>query len=372
MQAAMETPSVLLDLAVVKRNLQRIADLAVAHGVQLRPHVKTHKSVEIARMQIAAGAVGITASKSTEAMEFIRCGIPSVTIAYPVIERPKIARLLRAGIDHGVRLCLVVDSLPGVEAIAAEASLAELRVDLQLKVDVGLHRCGVDPSALEAIEIASAIAGNAHLRFRGLLSHAGQAYRASSAADVRQVAHLEREMMVAFAHSLVAKGISVPMISVGCTPTVVLNDGFEGIDEIRPGNYVFMDLTQATLGVCGYEDLGLTVLTTVVSCNDRYAIADAGSKVLSSDRGPHGSEKIVGYGHAQRLKSPGSREMIVTHLSEEHAFIEHGGNRLDIGERLLIMPNHACSVVNLAGKYTVINEAGNIEYWKIDAAGCVV
>ncbi len=368
----METPAVVVDLAILKRNLARAAEMSTAYGVQLRPHIKTHKSVRIAWMQIAAGAVGITASKSTEAMKFIHAGIPSVTVAYPIIERSKIGRLLKGGTDHGVAIRFVVDSPAGVRAVAEEASLVGLTVDIQLKVDVGLRRCGVDPTAPESISIARAIADRPQLRFSGILSHAGQAYRASSTAEIRQIARAERELMFSFAQALSAAGISVPMISVGCTPTVVLHDGFDGIDEIRPGNYVFMDLTQVMLGVCQYEDIALTVLATVVSCNDLYAIADAGSKILSSDRGPHGSDKVLGYGLARRLESPGSPAMGVTHLSEEHAFIAHGGNRLRIGERLQIMPNHACSVANLAGKYAVVNESGDVEYWPVDAASCVV
>ena len=210
LQAAIETPAVVLELATVKHNLARIAQLSKVHGVQLRPHVKTHKSIRIARMQIAAGAVGITASKTSEALEFIRADISSVTIAYPVVDRSKIGPLLKAGIEHGVHLRLVVDSLAGVEAIAGEASLADVVVDVQLKVDVGLRRCGVDPTSPEAIRVARAIAGQPQLRFCGLLSHAGQAYRASSAEDVQEIGNTERELMLSFAQALTAAGISVP------------------------------------------------------------------------------------------------------------------------------------------------------------------
>jgi D-serine deaminase-like pyridoxal phosphate-dependent protein len=173
--------------------------------------------------------------------------------------------------------------------------------------------------------------------------------------------------MTGLAGRLRAEGIDVPEVSVGSTPTTLLHDGFEGITEIRPGNYVFMDRTQVALGVAASEDVALWVATTVVSANDRYAIVDAGSKVLSSDRGPHGSTSVAGYGLAWRCDAPDAPPLPLVALSEEHGFVEHGGRPPAVGTRMVILPNHSCTVVNLAEELIVAAEDGTTQRWPVDA-----
>lgn len=231
--------------------------------------------------------------------------------------------------------------------------------------------CGVDPAGGAAQRLAQEIDDRDGLRFAGLISHAGHAYAAADAEAVRVIAEDERITMLRVAAGLERAGIAVPAISVGSTPTIWLAESFSGITEIRPGNYVFMDLTQVSLGVAARADVALSVLATVVSCNDRYAIIDAGSKVLSSDRGPHGSARLSGFGLASRLERPEDPEMTVVSLSEEHGFVEHGGRWPRIGERLRIVPNHSCTVVSLARSLAVI-DGRTCESWPVDAHGCVL
>ena len=355
----------------MERNIAKAAAIArAAGGAAFRPHVKTHKSVRIARMQLAAGAVGVTTAKVSEAVVFMEHGIRDVTVAYPLIDPRKVDRLIRVAEHTGSKLRLVVDSPQGVAVIAAAATALQAKVGVLIKVDVGLHRCGVDPSGLLAGQLAGQLQSHPATFSVGLLSHAGHAYAAEDAAGVKRVAEDERVLITSLAQRLRRSGIDVPVVSAGSTPTVWLGECFEGITELRPGNAVFMDLTQLSLGVAGPQDLALSVLATVVSVNERFAIVDAGSKVLSSDIGPHGSKRLSGYGLAVLAEDPACR-MPVVNLSEEHSFLAHHGTPPRIGALVRIWPNHSCPVVNLANTLMVMADDGNVEAWPVDARGCV-
>ena len=209
------------------------------------------------------------------------------------------------------------------------------------------------------------------VRLAGLLSHAGHAYRSAGGAAIAEIAASERTGMVGLAERLGEAGVEVPAVSVGCTPTVIRNAGFGGITEIRPGNYVYMDRIQVALGVATLAEVALWVAATVVSVNQRYAIIDAGSKVLSSDRGPHGADNVSGYGLAFPLDRSDATPLTIASLSEEHGFVEHGGNPPSVGTPVLILPNHACPVANLARETILIEPDGNREPWPVDARGLV-
>ena len=364
--STLETPAVLVDRTVLERNVARAAQIAREAGVVLRPHAKTHKSLAIARLQMDAGAVGLTVAKTAEAMVFLEGGIRDVTVAHPLIDPRKITRLLEAARRTGSRVRVICNSMHGVEMLGSSAAALGAMLDVLVKVDVGLHRCGVDPAGPDGVDLARAIDAHAALRFDGLLSHAGHAYGAEGPEAVRDAAKAERRIMTEMADRIAHGGIAVPSISVGSTPTVWLGQSFAGLSEIRPGNYVFMDLTQVSLGVASRQDLALSVLATVVSKNARYAIVDAGSKVLSSDRGPHGSTRVSGYGLATRVSDPGD-EIVVASLSEEHGFLAHEGRPIAIGERFRIWPNHACPIVNLARALCVMDGSLCDQTWPIEA-----
>ncbi len=367
-----ETPAVVVDAGRLAANVARMAELARAHGVRLRPHAKTHKSLAVANLQGKAGATGLTVAKTSEAELFLGVGPRSVTIAHPLVDPAKIGRIVRAAQTNGADLRLIADSDAGIDAIASVAGALGAIVPVYLKVDVGLHRCGVDPSSETAMVLARRIASRPGLRFAGILSHAGHAYRLPDPQGLPRLVASERETMSALAERLRAGGLDVPDVSVGCTPTVIRNDGFEGITEIRPGNYVYMDRIQVGLGVASLGEVALWVAATVVSVNDRYAIIDAGSKVLSSDRGPHGSTHLEGYGLAWPTDRPDDAPMAIVSLSEEHGFIDHRGRPPRVGSRMALLPNHACAVVNLARDTIVVSDAGGAaETWPVDGRGLV-
>ena len=367
----LETPAVVIEQSKLQANIDLGAEIASAGGVLIRPHVKTHKSISIARLQLAAGATGVTSAKSEEAEVFLRNGIQSLTLAHPLVDSVKIVRLIQVAAEQDADVRFIADSLVGIEVIGAAAADFGRVAPVFVKVDVGLGRCGVDPAGPQAEVLAKAIVRSENLQFCGLLSHAGHAYAATGPDGVHAIASRERETMKELADRLRSIGIEVPEISVGSTPTLLAHDGFEGLTEVQPGNYVFLDLTQVALGLTSLSQIALSVIATVVSCNSDYAIIDAGSKVLSSDRGPHGSDNLKGYGLAFPLDDSLEQGMTVARLSEEHGFVYHKGHVLRIGSRLRIFPNHSCVVTNLAASLWIVDENGKLEEWPVDARACV-
>ena len=368
-----ETPAVLLDRDRLLANLDRVQTLANSRGVRLRPHVKTHKCLEMGRLQLERGAAGITASKVDEALVFIENGSQSVTVAYPLLDQRKIDRLLAAAARNRTDVRVTVDSRAGVEALSRSAAQAGATIGVYLEIDVGLGRCGMREDDPELIPLVQRIHGSDGLRFFGLLSHAGHAYAAKDRAGAAAVAAEECAILKRVRGKLESAGIEVAEVSVGSTPTVLASDTYEGITEIRPGNYVFMDRTPVRLGLASLDDVALTVLATVVSRNDSYLITDAGSKVLSSDVGAHGTGGAGGYGLAFPLGAPlaGSSGLNVARLSEEHGFVERGGMDIPIGARLRIIPNHSCPVANLADELVVVSGDQLVDRWRVAARGKV-
>lgn len=370
---AVETPAVIVDRERLLRNIDWAAALARRRGLALRPHVKTHKCVEIAQLQLERGAIGLTASKVDEALVFIEAGVPSITVAYPVVDETKLRRLLLGAREHRTDLRVVVDSRRGAELLARVAAEVDKTVGALIEIDVGLHRCGLRDDDPLLLELASALRDARRLKFTGLISHAGHAYAAADSAHVATIAAEEGEILGRARRRVEAGGVEVAEVSVGSTPTVLASDSYDGITEIRPGNYVFMDLTPLRLGLIDTSQIALTVLATIVSRNDEFLITDAGSKVLTSDLGAHGMPGVTGYGGAYLADEPlaSSAALNVARLSEEHGFVERNGCDIPIGSKLRIIPNHACPVVNLADELVVVSGDDVVARWRVAARGKV-
>jgi len=333
---SIETPAVLVDLDVVERNVAAMAERARRAGVRLRPHAKTHKTVEIGRLQLAAGAGGLSVAKVGEAEVFAAAGFQDLFVAYPVVGEDKGRRLL--ALSDRARLAVGVDSPDGARTLDAVFRAAGRRLDVLLKIDVGFHRVGVLPD--HAVQTAQSISALSGLRLRGVFTHAGHAYLAKSPDGVADIGRSEGSILVETAQRIRDAGIEIEEVSVGSTPTARHAMSVPGVTECRPGNYVFHDASQVSLGVCAPEDCALTVLATVVSvpAADR-AVVDAGSKTLSSD-----PLRPSGPGHGFVL----GRRSRIARLSEEHGVIEVlPGEGFRVGERVRILPNHACVVSNL-------------------------
>ena len=368
-----ETPGVLVDLDRLHSNIRQVQEIADNHQVSLRPHIKTHKCPEIARLQLNNGAVGITASKTDEALVFIHEGFLSVTVAYPIITEAKLDRLLGASLARNADIRLIVDGVDGMKVISRAARKQGAKINVFLKIDIGLHRCGLKEDDPLLMHLAREIDRDPSLNLLGLLSHAGHVYGAGDSADVLKIAQEECGIMARIRGGLQREGIEISEVSVGSTPTVLASDTYEGITEIRPGNYVFMDRTPLRMGLIEPQRIALSVLATVISTNSACFIIDAGSKVLSSDTGAHGMPGAEGYGlvyPAERFQEQ-NHEMSLVKLSEEHGFIARKGFDLPVGSKVRIIPNHSCSVANLADNYVILEDGRPVDQWQVAARGKV-
>ena len=345
----LSTPAVLVDLDVLERNIATQAGRAREAGVRLRPHAKTHKCPEIARMQLAAGAAGISLAKTSEAEVFAAAGFEDIFIAYPVAGLGKAERLL--ALSDKLRLAAGTDSVEGARQLSEPFRAAGKTLDVLIKIDVGYHRVGVPPE--DALDVARRIAELPGLRLRGVFTHAGQVYQAETPDAVARIGRLEGEILFSCADELRRAGLSVEEVSVGSTPSARHAMRVAGVTECRPGNYVFHDGSQAALGTCGPEDCAMTILATVVSvpARDRVCL-DAGSKTLSQDTlRPRSNGHGLILGTSSRLQS----------LSEEHGIARvEGGDSFRVGQRVRILPNHACVVSNLHDRLYGVR-AGRVE-----------
>ena len=366
--ADLPTPYVEIDEALLMRNLagmQKRADLA---GVALRPHIKTHKSLTIAQRQLELGAIGVTASKPEEALVFVEGGIPSVTLAYPIVRSESIDRLVRSAKVRQTELLFIAAHEIGFDAIGAVAKAHDVKLGVFLKVDVGLGRVGVKPQDPASDLLAQQIAEHPQLTFAGLLSHAGHAYGSKSAEQLANIANAEAQALLELAERLRNSGIDVPRISVGATPTCLGAPIPAGITEIRPGNYAFLDRAALRLGIASADDVSLSVIATIVAHNDQHFIVDAGSKSLSSDLGAHGSGGS-GFGIAVSVNSGALQTWEVERLSEEHGFVRFSETPPAIGSRVRIFPNHSCAVVAQFDRVTLRQLDGRPRTLSTDARG---
>jgi D-serine deaminase-like pyridoxal phosphate-dependent protein len=334
----LDTPSLLIDLDVLERNIASMADIARSAGVRLRPHTKTHKSPEIARMQVDAGAGGLTVAKLSEAGVMADAGFEDLLLAYPIVGETKLARL-RALLERA-RVRTTLDSVEVAEGLGRVGRELGRDVEVLVEVDTGLRRLGRPPGEPTA-ELVAEVARIDGVEVVGLLTHAGHAYRSASADELRAAAEREGLDLVETARLCAKDGIEPREISVGSTPTARYVADVEGVTEIRPGTYVFNDVQQMRLGVANENECAARVLATVVSRIDDRFVIDAGSKSFSSD----GTDGPPFPGRGVVAGKPSLR---LDFMSEEHA-VGHvdGDDALRIGDRVEVIPLHVCSTVNL-------------------------
>jgi D-serine deaminase-like pyridoxal phosphate-dependent protein len=351
------TPALVLDRDVLERNVARMAAHAAALGVELWPHVKTHKSAEVIRAQLGAGAAGVTVATPAEAELAHGAGAPAILVAHPPIQGDRLARIV--ALARSVRMRVALDSEAVAETLDAACRAAGVQVGWLWELDCGTGRSGTAPGEATAERVAVLAQRLGPARFEGLMTFGGHAY----GGDVQAAADDERDALGATAAALERHGVRVRTRSAGTTPTAWALRQAGPVTELRPGNYVFHDATQVAIGAARWEDCALTVLATVVSRPDpRRVILDAGSKALAAERmtplTPH-------LGHVA-----GHPGLTVERLYEEHAILTAAEPvDLPVGARLAIVPNHACAAANLHERMVVVAGGARVGEWPVAARG---
>ncbi|OJF94085.1 D-TA family PLP-dependent enzyme [Pararhizobium antarcticum] len=354
-QSALETantPAVLIDLEIVRRNIERFQAYADKHGLKVRPHIKTHKLPQLAEMQLSAGAIGITCQKVSEA-EAMVAGSPDirdVLITYNILGEEK--RDALAALARKVALSVVADNETVLDGLSSTFASEPAPLTVLVECNTGADRCGVS-SPQEAAALARRIADAPGLVFGGLMTYppAGGA--------------LAVQTFMTHAKSLIeAAGIAVPVITSGGTPSMMAAAEAPVSTEYRPGTYIYNDRSLVSRGVCSWDDCALTVLATVVSVPSRNrAIIDAGSKTLTSDL-----LGLSGYGHVL-----GRDDITIDQLSEEHGrLVSDGAINLKVGDRLRIVPNHACVVTNMVDAVHIVEHGAISAVWPVAARGRII
>ncbi|MFJ4210161.1 D-TA family PLP-dependent enzyme [Paenarthrobacter sp. NPDC089675] len=354
------TPAIMIDVDVLDRNIERMASGMLQRGIRLRPHAKTHKTLEIAGKQLAAGAVGLTVATLGEAEVFAEGGTTDIFIAYPLwVEAPHAERLRKLVAKCAVSLG--VDSAESATQMGKQLGADAGRVNVLVEVDSGHHRSGVMPG--EVVEVARAAAA-AGLTVSGVFTFPGHSYKPGMPSGA---ASNENDALGHAATALSDAGFEVSTISGGSTPTALI-DSETVATELRPGVYVFGDAQQLELERCSWEDIALTVAATVVSRHEatggnvRRVVVDAGSKILGSDRPDWAS----GYG-----RLPEFPEARITALSEHHATVvwPDDAELPPLGRRLRVIPNHVCLAMNLVDQVTAIRGNSVVDTWNVAARG---
>lgn len=359
----LKTPAFLIDRKRIVRNIRAMSERAGSMGVSLRPHVKTHKTIEIARMQVKGHASGITVSTLAEARFFAQAGFDDITYAFPITpnkidEAANLARKLES-------FHLLLDHADMARALVRYAEQHGTRFSVFLKIDPGYHRAGVDPKSEEAVSVATTLHQAEAVDFAGILTHGGHAYHASSPDGIRQAARDEQDALVRAARRLEKAGIPCPVISAGSTPTAVHGASWDGVNELRPGNYVFFDRFQASIGTCSLDDCAATVLATVAGVypDRNELLIDAGALALSKDPGATQLSSDFGFGAVL-----GHDDLIVHSLSQEHGLIRSERpirfDAFPLGTTIRIVPNHSCLAAALFPSYHLVDHDDLIDEWR--------
>ncbi|WP_084396865.1 alanine racemase [Henriciella aquimarina] len=366
----LQTPALLLDRARMRANIKRMADHVGKLGTVIRPHVKTHKSAQVMQDVIAGGNTqGITVSTLREAEYFFDQGERDILYAVGII--PSKLEAIAALVARGARIKIILDSVEAARLVAEKAAELGLSLPVLIELDVDGHRSGIAPDGDQLIPVADAVLQSApHLRFRGVMTHAGESYHATSEADLKAAARNERDMSVHAADRLRQAGIEVDEVSIGATPTGLFAEDLSGITEVRVGVYVFFDLVMAGIGVCDTSEIALSVLASVIGhqADKQWAITDAGWMAMSRDRGTANQAVDQGYGLVLGLDGEPMEDFFVARTNQEHGIIESRSGagdptRLAIGDRVRILPNHACATASEYDRYYVIEDGEIVAEW---------
>ena len=362
-----DTPSLVLDIDILKANVNELLKICHSHGVSLQPHAKTHRTPEIGLLQQELGCDGLCVAKVGEAEGFASAGVKKITVAYPVIGASKVerARVLSTSID----LTLAVDSVAGAKSIGEVFAAHSQVCSVLLIIDTGLGRDGVLPA--DAPKIAQAINAIPGVKVVGVMTHEGTVYGAPDKVSMIASAKKVSEMMVETSQAINSAGVEISRVSMGSSASARVAATVEGVNQIRPGIFAFNDLGQIALGNATLQSCAVRILSTVVSRpTSTTAVIDAGSKSLSADLLPAKEHRDEYPGHGLIIGKTG---WIIERLSEEHGMLKWMGDgepsSLDIGEQIQIIPNHVCTTFSSLNESVVVSKGEVVNRWRTFAPG---
>jgi D-serine deaminase-like pyridoxal phosphate-dependent protein len=346
-RSELTTPCLLLDTQRMDRNIRRLNERLARLGVASRPHLKTAKSVEIARRMMPSPSGPATVSTLQEAEAFADAGVRDLLYAVGIApaKLDRVLALHRRGVD----LMVILDSVEQARAVAAKSREAKVTIPALIEIDADGHRAGVRPGDPVLLEIGGALQQGASLR--GVMTHAGGSYDSRSEAELVRAAEQERASVVQCAQALRAARLPCPIVSVGSTPTAHFARDLSGVTEVRAGVFVFFDLVMAGVGVCTLDDIAISVVASVIGHQRAKAqiIVDAGWMALSRDRGTADQPVDQGYGLVCDAAGNPYPDLIVKHVNQEHGILELRASgsaelpELPVGSLVRILPNHACA-----------------------------
>jgi len=368
---AITTPALILDRKCLQANARRMARHIGGLGGTLRPHVKTHKSMDVLRVIEAAGAMsGITVSTLREASHFYAQGVSDILYAVGLSPN-KLSSALDL-IARGCELTVILDSVPVALALGAAAADRGLVVPALIELDVDGHRAGVDPRGAVLFDVARTLQAAEGTELRGVMTHAGSSYGCREGGALQSIAQRERDLSVEAAQRLRAAGLPCPVVSIGSTPTALAIDDLSGITEVRAGVYAFFDLVMANVGVCSLDEIALSVLVTVTGHQRErgLVITDGGWMALSRDRGTASQAVDYAYGVVCDADGAPIEGLLMSGANQEHGILSRGDGRavdfdaFPIGRPLRILPNHACATAAQHGRYHVLSDGQVSGTWE--------
>ena len=356
----LDTPALLIDLDRMEENLQRVADYAAVHRFRLRPHTKTHKNPAIGRMQLALGAVGLAVAKVGEAEVMLETEVRDLLVAYPIVGASKLKRLMEVAKHTNVTVAL--DDIDVARPLSEAAQNVGVTVGVLAEVNIGMDRCGVAPGE-ELVALSRKLDRLPSLRFDGVEFYYGHVWLPLPDGEAQLQKVNQRVQQIR--HDFNRAGLELKIISGGSTPALYHSHKIEGMNEIRPGTYVFNDVMQVWAGTVDWDQCAATIMATVVStARDGFVIIDGGSKTFTSDTRPFMEDITFG----RVTEAPESR---FYKMNEEHGYIEWRGAAATprIGDRVRVIPNHVCAATNMHERVYGIRGEQVEQVWEVKGRG---
>lgn len=364
--STLETPCLILDRKTLRKNISGLNNRMRRLGVNLRPHGKTAKNIDIINMALEGQPGGITVSTLKEAEYYLSHGVTDIVYAVGVapVKLDRIAGMIK----KGGKITLILDSIEQVKFVAAKGQQYGLTIPVLIELDCDGHRSGVTLSDSLLVDIGQLLHRERGVALAGVLTHAGESYQCRSIEEIRGLAETEREVAVKCSERLRKHGLPCPIVSVGSTPTANFAEDLTGVTEVRAGVYMFYDLVMAGLGVCDTSDIAVSVLTSVIGHQTRkgWVITDAGWMALSRDRGTASQKTDQGYGLVCDIDRDELNNLTVSGTNQEHGIISDRSNReiawnsFEIGSMVRILPNHACATGAMYDRYYITDGSRQI------------